>query len=92
MRAGAAPSLARPAPPPMGAVGTAAPRRLPPQLVLGGAVGAVRGRGYWIALRGVDVLGLLTGGIIGFFWHPPAALVAILVAALVSRADAPPGA
>jgi hypothetical protein len=92
MRAGAAPPLARPATPPIGAVGTASRRRLPLHIVRGGAASAVEGRGYWIALRGVDVLGLLTGGIIGFFWHPPAALVAILVAALVSRAEAPPGA
>jgi hypothetical protein len=47
------------------------------------------GRGYWMALRGVDVLGMLTGGIIGFFWHPPAALLAMLVAGLVSRAETP---
>jgi hypothetical protein len=45
-----------------------------------------------MALRGVDVLGVLTGGIIGFFWHPPVAVLAMLVAGLVVRAEAPPGA
>jgi hypothetical protein len=89
MRAGAAPPLARSAAP---GLGTPARRRTSLELVRPGIDDPVGGHGYWIARRGVDVLGVLTGGIIGFFWHPPAALVAMLVAALVTRAEAPPGA
>jgi hypothetical protein len=92
MRTGAAPPLARPAAPPVGAVRPHTRRRAPLRLVRAGVAGRVRGRGYWMALRGVDVLGVLTGGIIGFFWHPPVALLAMLVAGLVARAEAAPGA
>jgi hypothetical protein len=88
MRAGAAPPLTRPAAPPIGA----ARRRAPLRLVRAHVADRVGGRGYWMALRGVDVLGVLTGGIIGFFWHPPVAVLAMLVAGLVARAEAPPGA
>jgi hypothetical protein len=67
------------------------PRSRPPLRLVPAWVDARQaGRGYWVALRGVDALGLLTGGIIGFFWHPPAALLAMLVAVLISRADAAP--
>jgi hypothetical protein len=91
MRAGAVPPLARPAAPPIGAIRPPARRRAPLRLVRAGFASPVRGHGYWIALRGVDLLGVLTGGIIGFFWHPPVALLAMLVAGLVARAEAPPG-
>ena len=90
MRASA--TLRRPGPSQTEAFG--APARGPAREIA--SLGLVRdggtsadGRGYWMALRGVDVLGMLTGGIIGFFWHPPAALLAMLVAVLVSRAEAP---
>jgi hypothetical protein len=38
-----------------------------------------------IALLSVDAVGFLTGTMIGLFWYPAAALLAMLAAALVSR-------
>jgi hypothetical protein len=36
---------------------------------------------------GVGCVGVLTGAVIGLFWTPPAAIVAMLAAALICRAD-----
>lgn len=86
MRTAAVPTL-RDQAPPVPAAG--APARLGPRLRVLPRWSAPMGEalGYRLALLGVHAIGLLTGTVIGLFWYPAAAVVAMFAAALVSRSD-----
>jgi hypothetical protein len=82
MRSSVAPRLRRPIARSRGLGAASHLRAVPPS-----PVSAPPEPGRHLAALGVGGVGVLTGAVIGLFWTPTAAVLAMLVAALICRAD-----
>ncbi|HEY7649742.1 MAG TPA: hypothetical protein VID04_12125 [Methylomirabilota bacterium] len=84
MRSSVAPRLRRPIARSRGLGAPSHLRAVPPSPV---SAPSEPGLGRHLAVLGVGGVGVLTGAVIGLFWTPTAAVLAMLVAALICRAD-----